>query len=223
MPARAAPKTVILLMGPPGSGKGTQAQALQERYGLERIETGRILREIAKEPSDRGRRVQTFVDSGRLAPPPMVAQLVAEEARRILAGGGGILFDGSPRTLAEAEILSRLLSDITDRVLVIMLDVPKSESVARILKRWICTDCKRPQPPMPDIAEACRLCGGKLEKRADDTTAIVEKRWEEYTFRTLPVIEYFNRQGKVARVNGNRPISDVVSDVAHIVTERLGI
>lgn len=213
---------VVMFIGPPGSGKGTQAQAALERYGLERIETGALIRSMRDDPSPIARRVTELYDAGRLSPPPLVADLVVREVRRILKRVKGIVFDGSPRTLAEAErLLAALKEDRLNRVLVVVLDVLKPETIKRILRRWTCVQCKRPESVRELKPETCEACGGVLTRRSDDTAEIMEKRWEEYTFRTLPVIEYFERRGLAVRVDGARPIPDVTREVQRLLEERL--
>jgi len=215
---------IIMLMGPPGSGKGTQASALQERFGFERIETGAMLRAIREGPSPAARRVRELMDAGQLAPPPLVADFVIREARRIRGGGKGIVFDGSPRTLAEAErLFAALRKDRIDRVLVVVLDVPKPETLRRVLQRWICEHCQRSGPLRESTPEICDACGEKLVRRPDDTADVMEKRWEEYAFRTLPVVRFFERRGLVAHLNGDQPIPEVCAAVAAQVGERFGL
>jgi len=211
-----------MFMGPPGSGKGTQANAAQERWGFERIETGALLRKMRDDPSADSQRVKALMDAGHLAPPPLVADLVIRETRSILGSGKGIVFDGSPRTLYEAERLrAALMEDHINRVLVVVLDVPKPETIHRILRRWVCTGCTRPAPKADTVPGVCAACGGTFARRADDTAEVMKKRWEEYAFRTLPVIQYFERQGLAVRVDGHRSIPEVTEDVQRRIEERL--
>lgn len=215
---------VVFFMGPPGSGKGTQVAAVKRHFGFEGVDTGSMLRAMSKEDSPRGRRIKDLIDAGRFAPPPLVAEIVTDQVRRLLRGGKPVALEGSPRTLHEAEILlDALHADGTDRMLVIFLDVPKPQTVQRILERWICEGCKCSTTLSVDTLEGCADCGGTLVRRADDTVEVAEKRWEEYTFRTLPVIRLFERRGLVARVNGDRPILEVTNAVQQIVRERLGL
>lgn len=213
----------IFLMGPPGSGKGTQALAVENAFGFERFETGGALRRLALEDSPLGSRVKALIDAGRLAAPPLVSEIVVREAERMLGSGQSVVFDGSPRTLFEAErLLTALGTDRVGRLLVIILEVPKPETVKRIAARWICAGCTRPTAQVPETLVACRACGGRLVRRPDDTESVAERRWEEYTFRTLPVIAFFERQGLVVRVDGHRPIPAVTDAVASIVRQRFG-
>jgi len=205
---------VVMFMGPPASGKGTQAQALLERGGFERIETGSILRQMRNDPSPIAKEVIEYVDAGKLAPPPLVAELVIREARKLLRSGKGVIFDGSPRTLFEAEVLLRALQDDgIQKIIVVALEVPKPASLERVLLRWVCTSCRRASALPPGGSPVCSACGGTLERRKDDTAEVLEKRWEEFTFRTLPVIEFFARHNMVIRVDGHRPVPEVTADV----------
>ncbi len=158
---------VILLMGPPGSGKGTQAATIEEAWGFRRIETGALLRSMRNDPSPEAKKVIVIIDSGHLAPPPLVAHLVIQEMQRVLRDGTGIVFDGSPRTLAEAErLLGALHAGKYSRVLVMFLDVQKPETVKRILVRWVCTACRRATPHTGDVIKDCQACGGTLIRRS---------------------------------------------------------
>ncbi|TSC63632.1 MAG: adenylate kinase [Parcubacteria group bacterium Gr01-1014_106] len=201
-------------MGPPGSGKGTQVSALKQDMGFESIDTGGMLRALSREDSPRARQVKVIIDSGRLAPPPLVARIVTERVVSSVQEGKSVALEGSPRTLHEAEILLKTLrAEGIHDILVVFLDVPKPETVQRILQRWVCEACKRSTMLPVDVPEQCPACGGRLVKRVDDTLETSHKRWEEYRFRTLPVIQFFQRQGLVAHVNGHQSIPDVTQEV----------
>ena len=214
---------VIMIMGPPGSGKGTQALELHQRYGFEQIETGAIFRQISTEASAEGRELKARMNAGRFASPLFAARLVIGEAERLLKRGKGIVFDGSPRTLHEAELLlAALRRKRAARILVIFLEVLEQETVRRIVNRWACEGCEHLSPGAAESPEACAACGGKLMRRADDTVEVAKERWEEYTFRTLPVIQYFERQGFVVRVDGNQSLQDVSVETKQRVAEFFG-
>ncbi|MDP3685514.1 MAG: nucleoside monophosphate kinase, partial [bacterium] len=182
------------------------------------------LRALSKEDSPLGRQLKAFTETGRLAPPPMVVQLVTDHILKFLRDGRPVALEGSPRTLYEAEtLLGALRTDGIDRMLVVFLDVPKPQTVQRILERWVCEGCKCSTTHPVNTPEGCTDCGGTLVRRADDTAEVAEKRWKEYTFRTLPVVRFFERQGLVARVNGDRPIPEVTDEVRNIVRERIGL
>lgn len=210
-----------MFMGPPGSGKGTQVAALKRDFGFEAIDTGGMLRAFSKEHSPRAQHVHVLIDSGRLAPPPLVARIVTDHVVSLVRKGTSVALEGSPRTLHEAEILLRTLrAEGIHDILVVFLDVPQPETVQRILQRWVCEDCRRSTMLPLGTPDRCPTCGGRLVKRADDTLETSKKRWEEYRFRTLPVIQFFERQGLAARVNGHQPIPDVTQEVQAIVRQQ---
>lgn len=210
---------VIMFMGPPGSGKGTQARFVQERLGFERIETGVILRAMRKENTPIAKLVTKLIDAGNLAPPRLVAQLVIERAKEILARGNGVVFDGSPRTLFEVEELLKALSkNYTGRILTIALRVPIDNARERLLIRLVCKQCNT---PATSNQTKCLRCGGELIKRADDDSIAMENRWDEYNFRTLPVINYLDSLGLVEQINGARPIEEVAKDVEKAIKKRI--
>jgi adenylate kinase len=154
-----------------------------------------------------------------------VAEIDIRECRKILERGRNVVLDGSPRTLYEAERdLAALRAGGASRVLVIVLDVPKPETVRRVLRRWICAECRQPAPVVKkEVPKRCGACGGLLIRRPDDTADIMDRRWEEYTFRTLPVIELFERQGLVARIDGRRPIPEVWAAVRDVLQRSFGL
>lgn len=187
---------------------------------MERVKTGTMLRALGATASARGRQIKELIDAGHLAPPPFVADLVIRELRRVLRRGKGVVFDGSPRTLHEAELLLAEFSrERAARVLVILLEVPKEVTVYRIMNRWVCEGCARPSHGTEESLEVCAACGGKLVRRADDTAEIARKRWKEYVFRTLPAIRYFERQGLVMRMDGTRPLPDMFAAIQQRVAE----
>lgn len=210
-----------MFMGAPGSGKGTQARFVQERLGFERIETGAILRAMHKQDNELGRMLKEIMDAGNLAPPPIVADLVVGKTKEILARGNGVVFDGSPRTLFEVEkLLGELGKDHAGKILAICLDVPINNARERLLIRLVCTKCNT---PATTNNENCLRCGAPLTKRADDDPGAMENRWEEYKFRTLPVIEYLDQLSLTAHINGARPIDEVAEDVEKVIRQRLGL
>lgn len=214
-------KGVIMFMGAPGSGKGTQARFVQERLGFERVETGALLRAMRKEETPIARLITELIDAGNLAPPPLVAELVIGKTKEILARGNGVVFDGSPRTLFEVEeLLKELGEDHAGKIMAIALDVPIFDARERLLIRLVCAKCNT---PATNSDKNCKRCGELLVKRADDDPKAMEKRWNEYKFRTLPVIEYLDRLALTEHINGARPIDDVAQDVESVIRKRLGL
>jgi len=210
---------VIMFMGPPGSGKGTQAHFVQKSLGFERIETGAILRAMRTENTPIAKMVTEMIDAGNLAPPPLVAQLVINRAKEILASGNGVVFDGSPRTLFEVEeLLKALNKDYAGKILTIALRVPIDNARKRLLIRLVCKQCNM---PATKNQTKCDRCGGELVKRVDDDSVAMENRWDEYNFRTLPVINYLDSLGLVEQINGARSVEEVAKDVEKAIRKRV--
>ncbi len=182
-PAR--PGRRVVLLGPPGSGKGTQAEILAERLGVPAISTGRMLRRAVSGGSELGRRVESILSAGSLVDDATMAEVVRERLSRDDAAGGYLL-DGYPRTLAQAGTLGRILDETGERLdVVVLVDVPEDELVRRTLER----------------------------QRDDDTEDIVRRRLEVYREKTEPLIEYYRGLGLLRRVDGNRSIAAVAEGI----------
>jgi adenylate kinase len=211
---------VVTIMGPPGSGKGTQADIVERDFGFSRIETGAILRAMRHEDSERARKITEIIDAGLLAPPPIVADLVIEKTLELLREGKRVIFDGSPRTLYEAERLYEVFEkNSLSHLVVISINVPKEETVARIVNRLVCSKCKSVVTGTEDMLQngTCDTCGGTFKRRADDTPEIMKRRWQQFLFRTEPVINYFRSLNIVHEVDGSGSIEAIAKDVAKII------
>jgi adenylate kinase len=203
----------VVLMGPPGVGKGTQAEQMQHLLGVPHVSTGNILRAaMGQQGSPLGERVREFVESGRLVPDALMGDLIAERLERKDAGAGFIL-DGFPRTLEQVSILDGVLSRLgltLDRVL--MLTVPEAEIVRRLSGRRTCPSCgavfhleSRP----PKVAAVCDVCGAALVQRPDDKEAVIRDRLKVYTDQTLPVAEAYRAKGVLVEIDGSGEVDDV--------------
>jgi adenylate kinase len=202
-------RQVVLLLGAPGAGKGTQARFVCEALGVPHIASGDLLREHRRRGTTLGQAAQTYMDRGDLVPDQLVVDMVMERLDQPDAFRGALL-DGFPRTVSQAETLDRGLADRGTAVrAAIYLQVPKDTLIARLGGRWICGQCQatyheRFNPPtVPGI---CNECGGTLSQRPDDRHEVVENRVEVYLRETLPVIEHYERRGVVRSVDGDRPI-----------------
>jgi len=193
-------------MGPPGVGKGTQAEQMQALLGVPHVSTGNILRAaIQQEGSPLGQDVRRFVESGRLVPDDLMGDLIAERLGRKDASGGFIL-DGFPRTLPQVSILEKVLNGLglpLDKVL--MLVVPESEIVRRLSGRRTCPSCgavfhleSRP----PTVSGICDVCGSMLVQRPDDTEKVIKERMKVYNDQTLPVASIYRGRGILVEVDG---------------------
>jgi len=214
-------KINVVLVGAPGSGKGTQAQKLIADLGLVQISTGDILRSAVKAGTELGQRAKRYMDAGELVPDDLIIGLIRERMREDDVGNGVIL-DGFPRTVAQAEALDALLRDLGEPLTrVVAIDVPRDAIKRRITGRRSCRDCGAVyhvefSPPATD--GVCDRCGGTdLYQRDDDTEAKVDVRLDAYDRQTAQVIPYYEAQGLVGRVDGDRPPEDVYAEVRRMV------
>ncbi len=206
----------VVLFGPPGAGKGTQAVRLAERLGVPQISTGDLMRAERKAGTDLGKRFDAYMSQGKLVPDELVAELLEARLDRPDAANGAI-FDGYPRTVPQAEVLDRLLAARGRRLAaVIALQVPLEELVERITGRRVCGSCGqvyhlRYNPP--PASGRCARCGGQLVQRTDDTEAIVRARYEEYRGKTEPVLEWYRERGLVREVDGVGSLEEVAARI----------
>jgi len=191
-------------MGPPGAGKGTQGDRLAARYGIPRLSTGDMLREARKAGTQLGREATRYMDAGELVPDGVILGIVGEALSRPDAAGG-FLFDGFPRTVAQAEALDALLRDRgTPLDAVLSLDVPDAEIVERISGRRVCGGCGHvTHARVVGDGSDCPECGGTLTQRSDDRPETVKRRLGVYREQTEPVLEYYARgETGLTAVNG---------------------
>lgn len=208
----------LILLGPPGAGKGTQAKRMVERYGIPQISTGDIFRKAIADGTDVGLEAKRFMDEGKLVPDDVVVKLVAERLREEDCRNGYIL-DGFPRTIVQAETFSELGSTAKiDKV--ISIDVDLDALMLRLTGRRSCRECNavyhiRFNPPAKD--GICDKCGGELYQRDDDTEETVGKRIETYTRQTEPLIDYYERKGNLAVIDGNGSIDEIFGNITKVL------
>lgn len=181
-----------IIFGAPGSGKGTYASRLKEKLGLEVISMGDIFRKIMKKETDFGKQVKTFVENGQLVPDEIVIGVLKKSLAEI-STEKGIIFDGYPRTISQAEVLEE-----ATRIDVILLqEVPDWIIIERLSSRRICKKCNEVYNIRflkPKIENICDKCGGQLYQRPDDTAEVIKKRIQLYQKMTSPLIEYYNKK-----------------------------
>ncbi len=205
-----------LLMGPPGAGKGTQAVVLAEKLGIPHISTGDMFRKAVKEETALGMEAKRYMDSGQLVPDEVTIGIVRE---RLAAAdcAGGFLLDGFPRTVFQAEALDGIMNDMKTKLDVALnIDVDAEALIGRITGRRMCRKCGTPYHVTfsPSKAEGvCDACGGELYQRDDDKEETVRKRLEVYNAQTLPLIEYYRKQGIIADSDGNQPMEAVTEAI----------
>ena len=215
----------LILFGPPGAGKGTQAERLRGDFQLPFISTGEMLRTNVKEGTDLGRKAQEYMDAGDLVPDELIVAMVADRLQQDDAQDGFIL-DGFPRTIEQAEALERQLSDLGRRVTAaLLIDVPDEEVIRRLAGRRVCVKSGHNyhvefDPPKHD--GVCDQDGSRLIQRDDDQDDVIRNRLRVYHEKTSPLIEYYDEQGLMRRIDGTRPPAEVHDHIrAVIATLRL--
>lgn len=195
----------IILLGPPGAGKGTQAKRLIDKYGIPQISTGDMLRAALKEGTPLGLEAKKYMDKGALVPDTVVIGLVKERIQQKDCGKGYML-DGFPRNVSQAEALDTMLTDLGQKIDdVICIEVPSDELVARLTGRRTCRNCGAGYHVMfdpPKKEAVCDKCTGELYQRDDDNETTVKSRLEVYANQTEPLIDYYDKQSKLRHING---------------------
>ena len=210
-------KKNLVFLGPPGAGKGTQAKRLAKDIGLVHISTGDILREAVKNQTPLGRKAKEFMDKGELVPDDLIIALIEE----VMPPEGGVIFDGFPRTIAQAKALDEMLSRKGMKLdAVILFDVPDEVVVERLSGRRVCPGCGavyhiKFNPPKED--EICDRCGTKLVQREDDREEVVRNRLEVYRKQTAPLVEYYEGKGILIRLDASRDIEEVYRELRKVV------
>ncbi len=209
---------LVIMLGPPGSGKGTQASRLASEKNLEHLSTGDILRNAVKEGTDLGLEAKKYMEAGDLVPDKLILGIIKE---KVQSNGKSFLFDGFPRTIPQAEGLDKMLSDIGSGVdLVLDLEVSDEEVIKRLSGRFFCPQCQTTYNypnNLPKEEGICDKCGARLEKRKDDTEEVVKNRLKVYKDQTQPLQDYYRDKGVLKAVDGERQIETIFKDLAEIV------
>ena len=220
----------VILMGPQGSGKGTQSERVRARLNLGSIATGELFRSAIKRGTVLGQKIQSVYDRGELVPDDITIALVDERLDQLghhrseEAQVEGALYDGFPRTVAQADALDRALNARGEQLTaVIAIDVPRKTLIERLAGRRVCSVCGRvfniaSDPPALD--GLCDSCGGTVIQRADDTAAAVAKRLDLYDLETAPLVDQYAARGLVLRVDGDRPVEEVTESIVAAIQDR---
>ncbi len=202
----------LLLMGPPGAGKGTQAEVLTEKFNIPHISTGDMFRAAVKEGTELGKKAKECMDKGQLVPDEVTIGIVKERLSKDDCKKG-FLLDGFPRTVEQADALTKILEELTrPNIRVLNINVPKEELVERAVGRRICKGCGKTyhlkfNPPKKE--NVCDACGKELYQRADDTAETMNERIGVYEASTKPLIEYYKKMGVYEEVDGKLSIEKV--------------
>jgi len=211
----------IVMLGPPGAGKGTYASRLTKRLGIPHISTGDMVREEIKKQTDLGKKIKEYSDRGALVPDEIIIKLLAERIRKPDCSGGFIL-DGFPRTIRQAEALE----NIAKIDLVINLNVPDEIIITRLSNRLICRECGAIYNLLtlkPKKDRICDKCGGTLYQREDDKPEVIKERLNIYRRQTEPLIEYYTKKGLLRNISCNdlmTPPEVMVEKIIEIIEEK---
>ena len=210
----------IVLLGPPGAGKGTQAKSISNKYSIPHISTGDIFRKNISEKTPLGIEAKGYIDKGHLVPDSLTIDLVKDTLSQELCKNG-FLLDGFPRTVAQAEALKEFLKENgTDLDVALLIDVPQNFILERMTGRRVCTSCGASyhikfNPPSVD--GKCDVCGNDVVQRKDDTEATVKERLDVYDSQTQPLINYYDAEGLLKTVDGTKAINEVFESICNIL------
>jgi adenylate kinase len=203
---------VVLLLGAPGAGKGTQARFLSATLGIPMVASGDLLREHRQRGTELGRAAQEYMDKGDLVPDELVVEMIVRRLDQPDAVAG-VLLDGFPRNVAQADALEARLAQRDGAIRVaVYVDVPTDVLVERLAGRWMCRGCQASWHEVvnpPAVTTACDMCGGELYQRPDDKREVVANRVAVYLRDTLPVVKRYEQQGVLQHIDGNQPINSV--------------
>jgi len=214
----------LIFLGPPGAGKGTVAQAVMNKHGLVQISTGDLIRAEIASGSNLGKELSEVTNSGKLVSDSIVGEMFENELRKIILKSdfGGVVFDGFPRTLNQAEMLNGILSKLNQKLTaVIYIESSKENVVKRLSSRWTCPVCKKVYNTLTlpsRIIGVCDIDGAKLTQRADDKAETISKRFDVFINQTHPLIEYYEKKGLLKRYDGNVPPAESIVFAEKIIS-----
>jgi len=208
----------IVFLGPPGSGKGTQAQILAQKLGIPQISSGDLLREAVQNNTLAGKKAKSYMEKGELVPDSIVIELVQERIKDDKA----YILDGFPRNVEQAEKLDNVLSELGLPLdYVVNIEVPLEKLIERLSGRLTCKECNAIYHSVynpPKKEGICDVCGGELFQRSDDTEAAITQRFETYKKQTEPVITYYREKGMLTTIDGTRSIEETAKDIEKRIT-----
>ncbi len=206
----------VVMLGAPGAGKGTQADILSQEMNLPHIASGDLFRQALKKRTAVGLLAKSYMDKGELVPDEITIRMILERIDQPNCASG-CLFDGFPRTSQQAKALDQALKErgrTIDKA--IYIEVPDEELVKRLSGRWLCRNCQTPyhiRNSPPKTPGRCDKCGGELYQRPDDREETVKERLSVFLVQTVPVLDYYKKQGKLVRVNGDLGVQGVAREI----------
>jgi adenylate kinase len=212
---------IIVMIGAPGAGKGTQARLLSEKYAYPQISTGDILREMAQADTPLGKEIKETLASGKLVSDQILAEVISDRTSREDCRDGFIL-DGYPRTLEQARKLEDLAAGQKKKILLVRIAVQEELLFKRMTGRRVCTRCGEiyniySRAPKRD--GYCDLDGAPLLQRSDDAPETVSRRFEAYRVATAPLVDYYRKSGRLIEVDGDRPVEEVFKQLSDIIAD----
>ena len=209
----------VIIIGPPGSGKGTQAMRVADQLDLKHLSTGDLLREAVADGTELGKKAEEYMKAGLLVPDEIMLGLIREQFEAL--EGGGWILDGFPRTLPQAEALAELLEKKGLTIgIVLLIDVDDEKIVGRLTNRRVCSGCKAVYnlSMLPDGDEStCAKCGGKLVTRPDDREETIARRLKVYGEQTAPVLEFYRKSGGLTEVDGAGDIDEITAELIRVM------
>lgn len=206
----------LIIFGPQGCGKGTQADKLSKKYNLEHIETGHIFRKIAREDTPLGKKISDLNEKKEMIPDDIMIEILGNKLKEI-PSEKGLILDSAPRLTSQIELIEKLFENFGRSIdKAISITLPHEESIIRISKRYICPQCNKQfilGEGIKDNNEPCPICGGQIRQRLDDTPDGVMKRLNTFQEVTVPVIEHYRSKGMLIEVDGRQNIEKVFKDI----------
>jgi adenylate kinase len=208
-----------ILLGAPGSGKGTHAENIMVHYNCAHISTGDMLRANQKENTGLGKRAAIYLDSGTLVPDDIIIEMIKERLAKPDCKRG-FLLDGYPRTIPQAEALNELLEKMNCPLdCVILLEIDNESAIKRLINRRTCSNCGKITNLLVNVGENCDDCGGALQQRDDDKEEVIRKRLSVFHTQTKPLIEWYEKKKLLKRFDGTRNRNDIFNDIKVMFSE----
>ncbi|CDF58867.1 adenylate kinase [Thermobrachium celere] len=210
----------IVLLGPPGAGKGTQAKLIVQKYNIPHISTGDIFRKNIKEMTHLGIKAKEYIDKGQLVPDELTVEIVKDRIKEDDCKNG-FLLDGFPRTVAQADALNDVLNSLGTKLdHVININVDENNLIVRLTGRRVCPKCGASfhvafNPPK--VEGICDYCGAEVVQRADDSEETVKNRLSVYYKQTQPLIDYYTKNGLIRNINGEQEINEVFKEICNVL------